>query len=378
MKSFYLPLLAILFFSNQSWSQDNEAGKLNNLGRINLNIFIPADSLLIDETLRHGEYNFMKKTLTNKLRSYVARNGFSGMNRSPRFMLFPTLILHEREYTPTAPTMIIQKMELSLYIADYHDQKTFAVETIDIQGVGKTREKAIRDAFKNINYSPTLQNFLNNGKQRILTYYNDQCDFIKKEVEMLAETHRYETAFKILLQIPQASKECYDEAMKMIPDYYKQLDKRRCYQNLQKATVAWASKSRSFVLIRRQGAQFTFQKDDIADNFNSEHETPKNAGVESSLDANETRKNIYEAFIYLNEILPDSECYEEASKLLDEIKAYVQDEEFYETRKKYEDRQQLEKLKFEIANKLADSSLKEDFDDTRDQKNAAISNILNH
>ena len=348
----------------------NDAGKLDDWSRININIFIPEDSVLIDIPLKVSEYNSISRTLDNKLRSFVARNGFSGLNRSPRFMLFPSLILLESTYTTTAPVMVVQNFEISLYVADFMDKKTFDVVTFNIQGAGRTKEQAMRKALNQMRYDPQIEQFLNNSKQQILTYYNDQCDFIMQEVEMLASTGRYEDAFHVLLQVPQASKNCYEEAIKRLPEYHEIWAKERCQNLLHQAKVAWASKSKTSVFKREAAAKVGNEKDEISDKYKKQEDDSGVAEINSSVNAKETNKHIYEALIHIEAITPNSECYEEASQLLVEIKAYVDDEEFFENRKKYQDQHEIE------LQRLRDATLSKELElDRREKQNSTASGI---
>ena len=116
MKKIYRALFLLLATSSlsaQTVNSNNDAGVLDDFGRINLNIVVPADSLLIDQQFYLNTSYSVANLLERRLKSVVARYGFTGAIRSPRFMIFPLISVIGRNYTATAPTQIIVKLEMS-------------------------------------------------------------------------------------------------------------------------------------------------------------------------------------------------------------------------------------------------------------------------
>jgi CRISPR/Cas system-associated endonuclease/helicase Cas3 len=129
-------------------------------------------------------------------------------------------------------------------------------------------------------------------------------------------------------------------------------------------------------LDREQGAHVGKEKDEIKDKFKNDTDTPAEKEVNASLNAKETNKLIYEALTYLEDIYPDSECYEEANALLEEIKAYVGAEEFFEKRKKYEDAKELEAMRFRAVSDMANAALQMDIMEMRERQRSAAIQII--
>ena len=94
------------------------------------------------------------------------------------------------------------------------------------------------------NISPSnakIQTFVEEGKTRIIEFYNSKCDFILKEAQTLSARNEYDGAISKLVSIPEVCKACYDKAMDAVaPIYQKQID-RDCKIKLMEATTAWSS-----------------------------------------------------------------------------------------------------------------------------------------
>ena len=87
----------------------------------------------------------------------------------------------------------------------------------------------------------SIQDFVENGKSKIIEYYNSKCDFIIKEAQMLVSQDQYDEAIFKLTSVPEVCKDCYDKCMDAVgPIYQKQIDKE-CKSKLMEATTAWNS-----------------------------------------------------------------------------------------------------------------------------------------
>lgn len=319
-------VMFILAITTTLFSQSNDAGKLNDENRINLIVYVPHDSALIEQSsISQFSSVSLKEILEKKIRSLINRDGFSGASRSPRFMITPDLVLVDREYLPTAPAKVLITLELNLYIADFLDKRTFAHTSMKVHGVGATETEALRGALNQIQHTSLISNFLREGKSNILRYYNDQCDFVLEEARMLSQTGRYDLALDLLFQVPQACSQCYRKAMEMLPVLYRENARIACEKNLQLARVSWASKVQ-ITEISRQGSAQRIVKDEegIEDAYGTPSQTqePSSAGVRVDVtEKNDSR--VYEALVFLRGIFPHDPCYPEAQELLDEIKAHV-------------------------------------------------------
>ncbi|MEO1610629.1 MAG: HlyD family efflux transporter periplasmic adaptor subunit, partial [Pseudomonadota bacterium] len=103
-------------------------------------------------------------------------------------------------------------------------------------GTGRSRNEAANQAAKSIRVSdPIYRNFLNDSKEKILSYYHNECDFIMAEAKKLASQDSFEQAFSLLDQVPRVSKECYKKALDVSAGIYKSRLEYDCEGYLSKA-----------------------------------------------------------------------------------------------------------------------------------------------
>ena len=203
---FNLSFIALLFFTF-TFSQ-NDFGKSDDQARIVLNTFI-SDGVL--ESTPNA-----RKLFITKLSQITSRNGLGGSsaNKNNRFIISGDLNVLTKDILPTAPPKYAVTIEANLAVGDGIDGKTIASEFIEFKGVGVSEDKAFIAAIRKINpRHKMVKELLENGKQRIIEYYNSQCDFLAKEASTLSELREFDQAVFTLSQVPKAVKGCYDSSM---------------------------------------------------------------------------------------------------------------------------------------------------------------------
>ena len=245
-------------------SAQNQLGKSDDLARISLTPIVPDELDNIPAAAR--------KLLTNKLSLVAAKNGLSGSATNPRFVITANIDVLTKDITPTAPPKTALTLGITFYIADVVAQTVFASTSIDVKGVGNNETKAYLMAVGQIKpLNPSIRGMIEEGKNKIIEYYNSECDFILKDAQAKADMRAYEHALYILTSVPSICKECYDKAMTMVPTMYQQHLDHKCMEDVTKAKAFWG------------------------------------------------KKDYDNALKHLAEILPDSKCYEDASALYKKI-----------------------------------------------------------
>lgn len=281
-----MAVMAALFMGKLS-AQNNF---MDGESRIALSIALPEQA----DPLPAGAETY----LINKLKQVAAQNGLAAEAGYSRFFITATITPISKDIVAGPPQQIAQNMEITLYIADGFDHKLFATTTVSAKGVGTNETKSYIDAIKHINSnSKQFKEFAEEGKAKIVAYYEAQCDNIVKKAQSLAKQKDYEAALYELVAIPDVCK-CYDQALEATADIYQQYVDHLCDVNLAKARAAWAAEQNA------NGA--------------------KKAGE-------------YLAYIY-----PDAKCYNEGMALYREIKDKVLDDWKFEM-KIYQDGVDLEK-----------------------------------
>ena len=188
-----------LFFSFSAFSQNNQ-GKTNDAGRIAL-ASVVSNSI---DGLNPASQSFLK----NKLNQITSKYGMGGSAMNERFIITANAQVVTKDITSTAPPMHAYTLEVTFFIGDGVDGKLFASTSKTLKGVGETETKAYKAALKNIKSSdPVFQSFIEEGKNKIIEFYNSQCDFILKEAEMLVSRNEFDAAIYKLVGIPEVCKE---------------------------------------------------------------------------------------------------------------------------------------------------------------------------
>lgn len=224
--------ICTLLLSFNIVNAQNNLGKTDDAGRIALAAVVPGNINGLNTTCQ----NYLK----NKLNQISSKYGMGGSAMSERFIITANVLIVNKDITSTAPPMHSYTLEINFFIGDGIDGKLFASTTKTLKGVGETDTKAYKAALKNIKSSdPVFKSFMDEGKNKIIEYYNSHCDFILQDAEMLVSRNEYEQAIYELVGVPDVCKECYEKASKAVaPVYQKQID-HECIKLLAEAKNAW-------------------------------------------------------------------------------------------------------------------------------------------
>lgn len=207
----------------------------------------------------------------------------------------------DRYIVGSAPTQVVNVYGVTLYVADIYHQKLFSSTYLDLKGVGTNDTKSTINAIRQLNLNnKNVSTFLSNAKQKVIYYYDSQLPTIIKDARTKASMKKYAEALAMLAVIPTCCNG-YDRAMKeALRVYYLYRDEYALSQ-LNKARALWA--------------------------------------------ANPTQEGSEEVVEILSSIDPDAKCYSQAMNLLSQVGKTVKTDVDYETKKKYQDTVDLEKLR---------------------------------
>ncbi len=231
MKKIINLAVLMLFVFNIGYAQ-NQQGTLDDIGRISLT---PVLSENMDDDMPKSS----KKMLLSKLGQIATKNGMAATTLKPRFLITETVNVLNKEITETAPPMIAYTIEVNLYIVDYVSQQVLSNVTLELRGVGKNETKAMSSALKRINpRSSKIRSFVKKGKNKIIEYYNTQCEMILKQAKTFEKVEAYEDAIATLLTVPEVCKECHYKALDAIEPIYKKMTGENCKEDLEAAKNA--------------------------------------------------------------------------------------------------------------------------------------------
>lgn len=234
IKNNILSVALLIYFSLSSYAQN----KLNDVNRIVLNTYVPEQAETIPDQA--------KILLENKLSQIASSNGMGGSAINPRFVIMANIAVITKDINPGPPQMLACNLEVTFYIADAIDLKKFANTSINIKGVGTNENKAYIDAIKNINVkNKDIVTFIEEGKSKIIDFYNTQCDFIIKDAESYSKKGEYDAAMLKLAAVPDVCEKCYVSCMDKMNEIYQQKIDKECLLIMREAKTTWMANPNS-------------------------------------------------------------------------------------------------------------------------------------
>lgn len=157
--------------------------------------------------------------LYNRLNQAVSLNGMASTDNSNKFLLIPSVTLISIEPTTTFPIQYLAEIEVSLFLVDNSRQLLISQEIMTKKGVADNETNAVVEAIKSIKgRDPRLKKMIVNGKNKIIEYYNTECDKVIQTISAYLEMEMYDEALNELNAIPQidAELECYKNSIDIL------------------------------------------------------------------------------------------------------------------------------------------------------------------
>lgn len=178
--------------------------------------------------------------LSARLNAIATAHGIAG-DGVGSFALYPTVqVVESRTIEGTLRPLHTTQLEVVLFVASSIAQRKFGSCMLTLQGEGHSRSEALRKAL--IALQPNdrkVQDFLQQTREKIVTYYERNMTNIIREAELLAANQDFSSAFILLASYPQAvagSERVQQVADKLCRTYQKQL----CQQIVTMAQAAAA------------------------------------------------------------------------------------------------------------------------------------------
>ncbi len=235
MKTIKFILTAAIFLGGITLANgQNTIGKMDDLGRIALNPWVPEQVEYMPEA--------SSVNLLNKLGQIATRYGMGSSELNPRFIISANVVVQSKDITSTAPPMHAMTLTFTLYIGDGIEGKLFNSTSVTGKGVGANETKAYTAALKSLDPgNKEIQRFMEEGKRKIIAYYNSRCDFIIKEAQMLESQHQFDQAIYTLMCIPDVCLDCYNKAMDAVAPLYKNKIDWECKAKVNAARNVWSA-----------------------------------------------------------------------------------------------------------------------------------------
>ena len=164
-------------------AQNNE-GASADYDRIALDVYIPEQ---VENIPDHA-----KSLLTSRLTNIITEKGMAGAGVSPRFLVTAKMELLTKDIAPTVPKVETYTFDIYLYIVDFVDKNIVASTNFNAKGSGSNADKAYTNALRSVDLkNDKVNKFLDDGKRKIIQYYNSRCDFIIARAKSLATQNQF-------------------------------------------------------------------------------------------------------------------------------------------------------------------------------------------
>ena len=157
--------------------------------------------------------------LYNRLNQAVTLNGIGSTDNSNKFLLVPSVTVLSIEPTATAPINYVAEVEITMFLVDNSKKLLMSQETIVKKGVADNERKAVVEAIKSIKArDPKIKKMITIGKNRIIEYYNTECETIVKTINAYIDCGMYDKALSELNAIPQidGNTGCYGNTLNIL------------------------------------------------------------------------------------------------------------------------------------------------------------------
>jgi hypothetical protein len=153
-------------------------------------------------------------------------------------VIYPVLNIYDEDLIETGlEPQVIVRAEFSLFIQQMSNGQIYGEETIEIEGFGRNRSKAITKAIQSINTrDKAWKTMINDSKQKIIDYYNLRCDDIQAEAEGQSKTENYLGALITLMQVP-VEVNCYRQVIDKAVEFYDYHIELECQEKIAASKV---------------------------------------------------------------------------------------------------------------------------------------------
>jgi len=202
-------------------------------GRVSINIVQPEGNGFPEEANRY---------LATKMQQMVTANGMADNGLNERFVLTAKVNVLQKDIVPSTPARISEKLEITFLVGDIEENKLYETVALEVSGIGTNETKAAMAAFQQIKTAnPNIASFLANAKEKIVSFYADNCESIIKRAQTLAGTQKYDEAIYMLMSVPNVCSECYERCLSAVKPIYQSKIDNQAQLTINKAKALWTA-----------------------------------------------------------------------------------------------------------------------------------------
>ncbi len=193
------------------------------------------------ETSNNPNANRANRILLNKLNQIITKSGMAGAGFDDRFIITANTVELETTVTATAPAKFVSTLMVTVYLGDAIDGTLFAQWGKEIHAVGDSKYDCYANAYRKINANDEgLINMVEEGKKKIIQYYNDYGPQLVAKARAEAKSGDYDKAISRLLSIPAVCGS-YSTAMKLAGQLGAESIEKSNLKLIETARAQWAA-----------------------------------------------------------------------------------------------------------------------------------------
>jgi len=125
--------------------------------------------------------------------------------------------------------MTVLDIEINLFIKQKSNNAVFSSYNKTFRGTGNSKDQAINNALSQIKSDDKeAKTFIEDGKNKIIQFYNSKCSDIIMEADRHAGMNNYEMALAILTSVPTEATPCYEKIRDKSINIYKLYLQKQC------------------------------------------------------------------------------------------------------------------------------------------------------
>lgn len=185
---------------------------LDDISRMSIQVQAPTQSNIPIEA---------RNILEDRMHQIMTINGIADNGLDNRFAMTAIASILTKDVISGSPSRISQRLEVSFYIKDVIEDKTYGSATVNTVGVGLNENKSFIMAFSNIKSgNPKIQDMISSTKSKIVEYYRTNIDRYISEAYTLVGQGRFDEALYHLGKVPDVCSDAYEKSMNATLDIY--------------------------------------------------------------------------------------------------------------------------------------------------------------
>lgn len=205
---------------------------LDDIGRLSIKVQKPIQANIPEEA---------RNVLDDRMHQIISVSGISDNGIDNRFAMSVNVSVLTKDIISGSPSRLSQKLEVSFYVKDVIDNKTYGSVSINAIGIGLNENKSFIAAFSNIKAdNAKIQNMIDESKQTIIEYYRTNADKFIKEAYTYVGEGQFDNALYHLAKVPDVCTDAYDKCLDATLDIYQKKIDAEGRVLLNKAKSSWA------------------------------------------------------------------------------------------------------------------------------------------